>query len=88
MKFNENMLKKIRYFISFGFMIVFAVVLGLSTSYIKSDAEDKHQDIGMHDYEKESVSKVGVKIIIDGNVVDYAFDHDTNQDVHYKHYEQ
>lgn len=74
MKFNENMLKKIRYFISFGFMIVFAVVLGLSTSYIKSDAEDKHQDIGMHDYEKESVSKVGVKIIIDGKVVDYAFD--------------
>lgn len=74
MNFNENMLKRIRIFICFGFMIVFAVVLGLSTSFIKSCAEDTHQDIGMHDYEKEGVSKIGVKIVVDGKVEEYAYE--------------
>ena len=63
MKFNENMLKKLRIFISLGLLLTFAVVLGVSARSLESDAEE-HQDIGMHNCDKEGISKVGVKIFV------------------------
>ena len=71
---NKIELSKVKRGILIGLAVLFIVITGCIINYNTRAKAAEYDDIGKYETHVNGISKVGIKIILDGNVVGYCFD--------------
>ncbi len=71
---NKIGLSKVKRGILIGLAVLFIVIAGYIINYNTRAKAAEYDDIGKYETQVNGISKVGIKIILDGNVVGYCFD--------------
>ena len=73
MKIKEKKIKRISFLTGFGLLMVVIMLIGIYRNEIRTNAAE-YEDIGEYNSRTGGMSKVGIRITLDGEVIGYAYD--------------